>query len=129
MQRAQNRIIRTIFGDSDDSVYFSNRLLKVNETYEYFCLIEFFKDIILRSSVHFSSRLESIQGGNIHNTRFQIEVNSVVPHFNSARSQNSFIFKSVSLWNSLNVDIKRCNDLLNFKNKLYNFLLTRYSPN
>ena len=117
------------FGGNQNIIYFSSKILKVRETYEYFCLIKFFKDVILEHSRYFSNRLASIQGSNRRNTRFNIQGNFVVPHFNSVRGQNSFIYKSVSLWNLLPHDIKCCTDVEMFKTKLYNFLLTRYSVN
>ena len=41
MQKVQDRIVRIIFGGNQNTIYFSNKILKVRETYEYFCSIKF----------------------------------------------------------------------------------------
>ncbi len=58
------------------------------------------------------------------NTRNNEKLN--IPAFSSAVGQRSFVYRAVSIWNSLPADITVCDNLNVFKRKFYKFLLANF---
>ena len=68
---------------------------------------------------YFKTCLFNLQTCHIHNTRNNL---LTPPHFNTNKSRQSQLYRSVTLWNQLPDNVKVCNSLSHFKYKCKGYL-------
>ena len=76
-------------------------------------------------SSFFNERLRNLQNYHSYNTRFVTQNNINVPLFTRYKCQNSFLYKSIGLWNNLPSELKNCNCINKFRNNIKLYLLNQ----
>ena len=77
------------------------------------------------STCMFKNRITGTQGDiHSHNTRGRNEL--ILPRYNKARSQSSWMYQGIRLWNSLPQDVKNVRSVGAFKNGLKRAILDNY---
>ena len=122
--KAQNKIVKLIFGSSVQSTYISNSIFQFQKAYDYFAAIKLYREINNQSVTYFSNRIDSFQVNHSHNTRFSSAGNFVPPLFSRSKCFSSFLHGSIHVWNDLPTDIKNVNSLFVFKSKLRQHFLS-----
>jgi len=102
---------------------FAEDLLDFDSIFKYFVGIKLFKVIRLEQHPYFSLSLSSLQPEHNYGTRFSVGSNYNTPQFVKTKCQNSFIFRSVELWNALPDDIRVEQSLVIYKRRLKLYLL------
>ena len=97
------------------SEYFkSMKLLKIEDIFKLKLLIPMFTD----------RNFETNQEIHFHNTRNRMA--AAVPYFNRAKSQSTWLYQKIQLWNSLPSEITSANSVTIFKSRLKNHFISLY---
>ena len=124
IRKIQNRIIRTIYGSHTLEVYHNNQLFTLEETYDLFCMVKFFKimnDVDCNS--YFVERIHAFQVDHHHQTRAVSNQNLTLPFYRNSRFQNSFLYQGLQLWNNLPLAIRNIHRIGLFKSNVRLLLL------
>ena len=126
IERAQNRVIRLIFGSSDDEVYHTNRILKFRDAYEFYCTLKLYRIVNFpQQNSYFHTRISNYQIDHTHLTRFASNGNLTAPLFFRSRCFGSFLYSSVHFWNELPPSLRSIENDRKFKCALRNHLFER----
>ena len=126
IERAQNRVIRLIYGSSDDEVYHANRMLKFRDAYEFYCILKLYRIVNFpQENPYFHERITSFQVDHGHLTRSASNGNLTGPLFLRSRCFGSFLFSSVNFWNVLPSSLRCIEAEKKFKGSLKNHLFER----
>jgi len=102
----------------------TSKLFNVSSTHKYFTAVKFYKSVRLDSHGYFSEIFDALRPSHDYGTRFR-ELNYNIPQYSKTKCNKSFAYQSVSIWNSLSDNVKQCNSLSLFKNRLKVELLER----
>ena len=117
----QKKAIRAInslpYNDHTHEYFKSMKLLKIHDLYKVKILSHMF--------IHFDrSNYTSQSEIHSHNTRNR--GNITTPFFNRSRSQSTWLYQGVHLWNSVPDEIKSSLTMISFKNSIKNMLVMLY---
>ena len=129
LQVQQNKIINNIYASNNLSTYKRNGLLRFMDSSNYFGAIKLYKEINNSVVPYFSDKISGLQSNHNYPTRFSENHNIVPPRFRKSKCQSSFIYQSISFWNTLPVEIKLSNNVKQFKRKLKSFIVSSYQEN
>ena len=119
-----NRGIKTLSSGTSrcsiDEICRINHVLDFQCTYNYTILVKMFKIQVMNDHHYFVSKIQNQQVEHNHQTRFQSREDLIIPLFRLTKCQNSFLFRGIKLWNSLDVQIRRIESLSLFKKRLKN---------
>ena len=117
---AQKRSIRIInnadFYAHTDPLFFSNRILKVDDLY---------KHSIACYAYNNQQLLEAYRNPHFYHTRSNN--NFVTPFCRLRTTEQSFIYNVVRIWNTVPENIKSCRSEASFRLKFKNYLLNQYN--
>jgi len=99
-------------------------LLTFGSVYQYFTAMKLYKTLRLDYHPHFSDLYRRLLPTHDYRTRFNNELHFNIPFYSKIKCNRSFLYQSISTWNSLPDDIKRCSTLLSFKSQLRDWLLS-----
>ena len=117
MQVIQNRVVRLITPSNTVDPYSYLKLLKLSDIYNYFVLIKIYK-VVKSGDGYFGDIINEHRANNLYNTRFMTDEN-FLPHIcHTSKSQSSFIYNGIKLWNELQVDVRSAQCLSSFKESL-----------
>ena len=128
VQVIQKKAIRAIFDleyNSHTTEFFKlSGILKLRDMYKFNLSCIIFKSLSLSDNFSINLRLAS----ELHNysTRNSARNNLIVPRCNTSRTQSSFMYQSISEWNSLPDDIRTCETISRFKHKLKKYYVNAY---
>ena len=128
VQVIQKKSIRAIFNlnyNCHTTEYFKfSGILKLGDMYKLNLCTMLFRSLSVSDTFSNNLRLTS----NLHNysTRNSSRNNLIVPRCNTSRTQSSFMYQSISEWNALPDDIRGCETITRFKNKLKKYYLNKY---
>ena len=120
MQVIQNRVVRLIAPSNTVDPYSFLKLLKLSDIYNFFVLIKMYK-IVKSGDGYFGDIINEHRANNPYNTRFMTDENFLPPMCHTthtSKSQSSFIYNGIKLWNELQVDVRSAQCLSSFKRKL-----------
>ena len=126
ISRLQNRVIKTIFGMSNNTTYKEHKLLKLEDLYSYCCLVKLYGEINESSRPYFRDKIADFQVSHDHSTRFSINDGLVPPSFSTTKFKASFLYNSIRLWNNLPLFIRNSISINIFKTRLRAHLLANY---
>lgn len=131
IERRHKKIVLNLFGKFENNNYDfickKYSLLKTSDIYNYFLGLLTYKTIngnVPNSDLCVWLRGENSNDTHLYETRFRPEVYLPFPRINVIK--NGYIYNSLNLWNSLNVDIKNSNTVNSFKGKLKRYFVDRY---
>jgi len=110
---------------SAGSCFDTSSILNFNSIYMFFVAVKQFKSIRLGEHRYFTAAFEELKPTHGHNTRFSNEDNFNIPFRYKTKSQRTFFYQSVLIWNSLPNDVRECTTLLAFKMKLREYLVSQ----
>ena len=113
-KRAIRMVCQTEFLAHSDPLFFSCRILKLNDLYRYNLAIFMYQN----------KDNSSFQRSHFHNTRFRNDL--LPPRERLTITQHSTIFQSISYYNSLPTQLKSLESLSSFKFRLKQHILTSY---
>ena len=67
---------------------------------------------------YFGDIIDECLANNPYNTRFMTDENFLPPMCHTSKTQSSFIYNGIKLWNELQVDVRSAQFLSSFKRKL-----------
>ena len=67
---------------------------------------------------YFGYIINEHRANNPYNTRFMTDENFLPPMCHTSKSQSSFIYNGIKIWNELQVDVRSAQCLSSFKRKL-----------
>jgi len=102
---------------------FTSDMLNFNSIFKYFVGLKLYKVVRLEQHPYFSRLLSSLIPQHGYSTRFATHNNYNTPRFVKSKCQNSFVFRSVELWNVLPEDVRNAQSLAVFKRRLKMYLL------
>ena len=115
LQKKSIRAINSLGFNAHTSEYFkSMKLLKLEDIFKLKILIPMFTD----------RNFETNQEIHSHNTRNRMA--AAVPYFNRAKSQSTWLYQKIQLWNSLPSEITSANSVTIFKSRLKNHFVSLY---
>ena len=130
LQRAQNKIVKTILGLPWDSptnpVFCELDLLKVQEIYHCNCLTFIYKYHYDLLPPAFCAYFNPIHNIHHHNTRFAAAGNYYLPTFRTDKVKHSTSYTAITQWRDLPRDLKERPTLFQYKKYLKKHLLHRY---
>ena len=120
----QRRAFKVVFNDLGylPDLLIINRVLSFADLYQYIVLQYFFKYMINVNN-YFYSYVIDFQVTHNYNSRFSLNNNLNLPTLRLSGSLNSFVFRSIKMWNSLPNTLKSCFNLHYFKVNLRAYLL------
>ena len=120
----QNRFLR-LFPDGYDCKRTAkeHNILSFDSILFYFSAKKFYECFIMNKHEHFRAIFNNYVPSHSYRTRFSIEDNLLLPLCNITSFQKSFLYNSIEIWNSLNVEIKHSESIEIFKNRLKCHLL------
>ena len=121
--RAQNKVMKIIFGSHSAQTYIDNRILQFDRAFEFFSLLKLHNELYSSDGSYFSEIIRDIQSDHSYPTRFRSDLNLVPPRYSTARSSKSFIKQSIDMWNELPGRLKIIHDAGKFKFELKKYLL------
>ena len=80
-------------------------------------LIKMYK-VVKSGDGYFGDIINEHRANNPYNTRFMTDENFLPPMCHTSKSQSSFIYNGIKLWNELQVDVRTAQYLSSFKRKL-----------
>jgi len=98
-------------------------LLNFDSIYNYFTAMKMYKVINLNHHMYFHRIFNSLKPIHNHLTRFSSQANFNTPQLYKSKCQNSFLYQSVNVWNSLTNNTRSCSSLVSFKFNLKRELL------
>ena len=120
--RAHRRAVKLLGSTGNLDYLSSNNLLSFESVHDYFVLIKMFRTIHQGNHESLADQLNQLRPDHNYSTRFEQTLNFNIPKYKKATSHRSFLYRGVSLWNSLPIDVKNCNSLISFKGKLKHHL-------
>ena len=115
MQKKAIRAIHSLEYNQHTNEYFkSMEILKLKDLFELRLLVYMFKN------QHFSSH------SDLHSYNTRHRQNLVLPRFNRARSQSSFIYQGITIWNAVPLEVRTIRYVNAFKNAIKNSILSEY---
>ena len=126
VDRVQRRIIRYIYGASDNSAFYNSKILKFKNLYDYFALRKFYKELNDPNTDYFLERVLSLQPDHDYPTRFSSQFNLVGPRLIRSSFRASYLYQAVECWNQIPVSIKNCNSYDKFSKSVRAHLLNDY---
>jgi len=99
-------------------------LFNFDSIYRYFTLVKFYRIVRLKQHSYFGDLLDLLTPTHDYTTRFSDRNTYNKPLYLKSKCQNSFLFRSVGLWNGIPEEIKTCATLSGFKKRLKNELLS-----
>ena len=125
LSRRQKRCVKLLNKPTTGITLDIFRILKIfplEDIFKYFVCVKFYKYVILKKELSFHNRVCSLQINHEFETRFKYRHLLRRPRINKSLCFNSFLYKSLTLWNTLPDHVKAQSSLLNFKQSLKNFL-------
>lgn len=98
-------------------------LLQFESIHKFFTAQKFFKTLKLNQHVHFANKLLPLHPHHSYSTRFADAGNMNLPRYSKSKSQNSFLFQSIQIWNELPDSLKDCGNPSQFKSMLKSHLI------
>jgi hypothetical protein len=92
-----------------------NFILDFDNSYRYFVLVKMFKIIVYNSHSYFSEKIAADQVNHRHATRFKARGNLTLPLLTKSKSQRSFLYRGLNMWNEITEDLRDINDVIVFK--------------
>ena len=81
-------------------------LLTYDSMLEYFACLKLCKIMFLNGHNYFRIKMLQLASSHSHETRFNSQSNLNSPFFTKSKCQNSFLYQSVKVWNSIPVEIR-----------------------
>ena len=116
--RLQNRAIKCIFKTNDAQIYKINKILRLEDMYSCCALVKLYLELNDTVRPYLSNRIISFQTVHDHRTRFSENESLIPPTFFKSKCKSSFIYNSISLWNSIPLDLRNSDNIDIFKCKL-----------
>ena len=102
--------------------YFKNmKLLNITDQYKLNSSIQFYKNLTINNI-----NMTFLKNSHNHNYPTRSNDQISIPLYNRSKSQKSFKFMAVTIWNSVPPNIRESPNMLVFKRKLKNHLLSFY---
>jgi hypothetical protein len=120
----QSRALSLFPGNKEEKCKI-NRLLNIDDIYNYFVLVKFYKCYVAGMHEHFFVKILSNKPSHSYSTRFRDNNMINLPSFSKSKCQSSFIFKGTALWNALPIHLKEIKTLSPFKKRLMDYLLSK----
>ena len=124
VSNVQDRIMRNIYGRCTNETYRNNKLLRFSNAVKYFGGIKLYKELNFPINPYFKNKISCLQSNLTYQTRFVSNQNITHPLFVRARCHSSFIFQSISFWNTLPVELKEYATVNAFKWNLKTHILS-----
>ena len=128
IQIQQKKAIRAIFHlphNHPTHVYFRDHsIMKIEEIHKLNLSAIMYEYSKRQKNDYISPKLGRNMEVHNHNTRQSS--NLLVTRFNRSKSQNSFVYQSVKIWNSLPATIKSASTSIKFKQKLKTLFFSQY---
>ena len=102
-------------------------ILTFHSIYDYFALLKAFNTNTLNYHQHFKYKLSSHQPSHMHNTRHRTNNNFNTPLFNHSKTQKSFLYQVILIFNSLPNSLKNCTSKFTLKKQIKSHLLASQS--
>ena len=116
IQKKAIRAVHNLPYNSHTSAYFSSmNIMRLCDLYKYKSSVYLFKVINLSYDRYFLNLIQAAAHNHSHNLRNNL---ITLPFYHHAKTQSSFLYRAISFYNSLPVDIKACNRLSIFASKL-----------
>ena len=93
-------------------------LLKLDQLYNYACLVRAYKYIVCGSSDHFSDRFANLTLSHPFRTRSKVNMNLRTPRVVTSKFYKSFVYNVIALWNDIPLSFKADTTLNKFKRYL-----------
>ena len=127
--RAHRRCVKILCPRSSSDYLSSSKLLSFESIHKYFVIVKMYKLFNTASHSSFEQRIDKLLPRHDVATRFESSFKLNFPPMRKAVSRKSFLFRGVMFWNSIPHDIKNCNSLYSFKQKLKSYLLSNQDLN
>ena len=124
INKVQDRIVKNLYGRCNDETYRNNKLMRFSDAVKYFGGIKLYKELNFPINPYFRDKISSLQSNFTYQTRFISNQNITPPLFIRARCHSSFLFQSISFWNTLPVELKESATINSFKRNLRNYMLS-----
>ena len=122
MQKRAVRAIHSLPYSAHTKTYFKNmKLLNITDQYKLNSSIQFYKNLTINNI-----NMTFIKNSHNHNYPTRSNDQISIPLYNRSKSQKSFKFMAVTIWNSIPPNIRESPNMLVFKRKLKNHLLSFY---
>ena len=116
---ALKRVLKVIFYNIDDYIRANNKLLDYDSIFDYFTCLKLYKILHNNNHEYFNDKLTLLITNHSYGTRFNTLANFNTPFFTKSRCQNSFIYQSTKIWNSIPNYIRYAQSVNIFK-KIFN---------
>ena len=124
----QKKIIRAIcnlgYFDHTNNSFKSLCILKLEDLYKVNLSTVFFDAIILNKNANVLPNLRT--RNDFHNYPLRNSSHLILPFFHYSRTQRGFLYRGISIWNSLPSNIKNCKSGKCFKARLAFYYLSTY---
>ena len=101
------------------------RVMSFDSIFEYCTAVKLYKILLLHNHEYFARNFANLTVEHNYNTRFNASSKFNTPFFSRTKCQNSFIYQSVRIWNSIPLNIREAPSLRNFKTLLKKFLISQ----
>ena len=131
IQRLKNVVKRALKLVLNSTVLSSTLLRRENIldfdlAYKYFCTVNMFKILRLNYHQSLATKINSFQTFHPHQTRAVSSQNLTLPLYYLTKCQNSFIYRGLQFWNTIQRDLPNIpNDLNLFKRLLKRYILNQ----
>ena len=75
-----------------------------------------------RKHKYFTRKIDELKIEHHHRTRSNVNNQLTLPRYSQTKCQNSFMFRSTKIWNTLPINIKSTSRLTRFKKHLKRYL-------
>ena len=106
---------------------YNHRIPTFDSIYDYFALLKAFNTNTLNYHQYFKDKLSSHQPSHMHNTRHRANSNFNTPLFNHSKTQKSYLYHVIPVWNSLPNSLKNSTSKFTFKKQIKSQLLASQS--
>jgi len=110
---------------STEGRFDTSRMLTFESIYMFFTAVKVFKATRLNEHGYFSVAFGAAVPTHGHNTRFSSAENFTIPFRSKTKSQKTFFYQSILIWNDLPGYVKDCPTLSVFKRKLKSYLISQ----
>ena len=125
IQRIQVRALRVITKYEANHRAVTDALMNIDSIYKYFTSIKLYRVLNEGQHPYFLNRICDVQVNHDHATRFRTNSCLYPPFFRLTKGQNSFIYQSIIVWNSIPLSIRSTDPISKFKKLLRKFLITQ----
>ena len=120
----QQRFLRLLSGNNSYKLTrINHNILNFQSIAKYFTGVKFYESHINKNHPFIASMINDCTPNHEYSTRFSNNNGLQVPYCRTTLIQKSFLYGSISLWNSLSVSVKQAKSLSIFKNQLKTHLL------